>query len=123
MSYALWKKIAVMLFRLRKAMSYHPMLPHSTISAPSRRTIPCWCVLKLLISKLRTKLHIKNEIAGVRRFSFHHSGFTSFMAYPTYRLLSLAVRLARSTALHVPMLPPVSCCDIQNLSQNRSEFE
>lgn len=88
------EKIAVMLFRLRKAMSYHPMLPHSTISAPSRRTIPCWCVLKLLISKLRTKLHIKNEIAGVRRFSFHHSGFTSFMAYPAYQLPFSTARLA-----------------------------
>ena len=52
----------------------------------------------------------------------HHSSFTSFMVYPTYRLLSFAVRLARSTALHVPMLPPVSCCDIQNLSQNRLDF-
>ena len=34
------------IFRLRKAMSCHPMLPHSTTSAPSRRAIPCKYVLK-----------------------------------------------------------------------------
>ena len=39
-----------------------------------------------------------------------------FYGLPNYRLLSLAVRLAHSTALHVPTLPPVSfaVCDIQN---------
>ena len=38
-----------MLFHSHKAMSFHPMLPHSTVSVPLRRTIPCWCVLKSLI--------------------------------------------------------------------------
>lgn len=44
------------------------------------------------------------------------------MAYLTYRLLSLAFRLARSTALHVPVLLPTFGCGIQNPSRNRSNF-
>ena len=36
----------VIFSRLRKATSCHPMQPHSTTSAPSRRTIPCWCASK-----------------------------------------------------------------------------
>lgn len=34
---------------MHKAMSCHPMLLHSTTSAPSRKNIPCWYVLKSLI--------------------------------------------------------------------------
>ena len=45
-----------------------------------------------------------------------------FMACPTYRLSPLAYRLARSTALPVPTLPPASCYGIQSLSPNRSGF-
>ena len=45
-----------------------------------------------------------------------------FMACPTCRLPPLAARLARSTALPVPTLPPASCYGIQSLSPNRSGF-
>ena len=67
----------------------------------------------------KKKVNLK---AGTVNVLHHLFRLSLLMACPTYRLLSLAVRLARSTALHVPTLPPAFGCGIQNPSLNRSDF-
>ena len=75
-------------------------------------------------SDVREFIKERFSVTTLRQFEKEHCTKKKkwFMAYPAYQLLSLAVRLARSTALHVPVLPPAFGCGIQNPSLNRSDF-
>ena len=94
-------------------------LPMSGSSSRKGSALPRYASLRKNTARRKRS---ESEKAGTVNVLHHLFRLSPFMAYPAYQLLSLAVRLARSTALHVPVFPPAFGCGIQNPSLNRSDF-